>query len=466
MNETSRSTAARARWSARPFRIASLFRLLGGQPRILRRFQPTFGPVALLGLALCASMGIPDARADFEVTDEPPLPSRARPRFQVDAGSLLTDRGPEVAVAFRIPHSELRFMGQPGEEMANFDLIILVSKDERRIGGDLWPIRVPRTQDPHADPRAIYYRRVVRMPAETGKLLIEVSVRETETGRASAIEWEMEMPDYEKEDLSISTLWVHPCGDGGTWDMEFPPGDWILSHRYGEPLDDICVTGQIYRGEKSDPEDRAAPIDLTWRIRDVRNEILVEGSQSLPPGNEVPISIQPDLRKLWLGNYLFEVETKSGRRKAQRRFRFQMDESMVSLDTNMEQSIELVRLIADDDEIDELRQAPPEGRARAWEAFWRRRDPTPGTTDNEFRSEFFSRVRYANQNYGVLEPGWKSDRGRVHIRYGPPDEIEQRPNSMNGLAVEVWTYTRAGRRFVFVDYDGFGRYELYQPGRS
>lgn len=418
-------------------------------------------PWWVAGLILGLWAGV--AGADFEVTDEPPLPSRARPRFQVDAGSLLTSRGPEVAVAFRIPHSELRFIGESGKEAARFDLIILVSKDGRRIGGDLWEIEVPRTQDPSADLRAIYYRRVVRMPAERGKLLIEVSVKETETGRASAIEWEMEVPDYRGERLSVSTLWVHPCGTEGIWDMEFPPGDWILSHRYGEPLDDICVAGEIYRGGENPGGE---PIDLVWRIRDVRNEIIVQGEQSLPAGDRVPLSIEPDLRKLWLGNYLFEVEVRSGGKKAQRRFRFQMDESMVSLDTNMEQSIELVRLIADNDEIDALREALPAERTQAWDRFWERRDPTPGTADNEFRTEFFSRVRYANQNYGVLEPGWKSDRGRVHIRYGPPDEIEQRPSSMSGLAFEIWTYTRAGRRFVFVDYDGFGRYELYQPGRS
>ena len=45
--------------------------------------------------------------------------------------------------------------------------------------------------------------------------------------------------------------------------------------------------------------------------------------------------------------------------------------------------------------------------------------PNPSTPENEFKQSFFERVRYANENYGVLEPGWRSDRGRLYIKYGP-----------------------------------------------
>lgn len=125
-----------------------------------------------------------------------------------------------------------------------------------------------------------------------------------------------------------------------------------------------------------------------------------------------------------------------------------------------------MRLIATKAEINALEDAPEEARAEAWTKFWDERDPTPGTPDNEFKNSFFQRVRYANENYGVLEPGWRSDRGRIYIKYGQPEQVESRPSRVDGLAVEVWTYIDLGLRFVFVDYDGFGRYELYQPGRS
>src|SRR5216110_2629495 len=58
------------------------------------------------------------------------------------------------------------------------------------------------------------------------------------------------------------------------------------------------------------------------------------------------------------------------------------------------------------------------------EAFWQRREPTPETVENEFKEEHYRRIAYANEHFAAGIPGWKSDRGRIYIVYGPPDEIE------------------------------------------
>src|SRR5271157_1826599 len=62
------------------------------------------------------------------------------------------------------------------------------------------------------------------------------------------------------------------------------------------------------------------------------------------------------------------------------------------------------------------------------EQFWLRRDPTPDTEENEFKEEHYRRIAYANDHYASGIPGWKSDRGRIYIMYGPPDEIESHPS--------------------------------------
>jgi GWxTD domain-containing protein len=62
------------------------------------------------------------------------------------------------------------------------------------------------------------------------------------------------------------------------------------------------------------------------------------------------------------------------------------------------------------------------------EQFWLRRDPTPDTEENEFKEEHYRRIAYANDHYGSGIPGWKTDRGRIYIMYGPPDEIESHPS--------------------------------------
>jgi len=62
------------------------------------------------------------------------------------------------------------------------------------------------------------------------------------------------------------------------------------------------------------------------------------------------------------------------------------------------------------------------------EAFWQRRDPTPDTPENEFKEDHYRRIAYANEHFAAGIPGWKSDRGRMYIMYGQPDEIESHPS--------------------------------------
>ncbi len=70
------------------------------------------------------------------------------------------------------------------------------------------------------------------------------------------------------------------------------------------------------------------------------------------------------------------------------------------------------------------------------EQFWLRRDPTPDTAENEFKEEHYRRIAYANERFASGIPGWKTDRGRIYITFGPPDEIESHPSG--GSYVRPW----------------------------
>ena len=69
-----------------------------------------------------------------------------------------------------------------------------------------------------------------------------------------------------------------------------------------------------------------------------------------------------------------------------------------------------------------------EEREQFIEQFWLRRDPTPDTAENEFKEEHYRRIAYSNERYASGIPGWKADRGRIYITFGPPDEIESHPS--------------------------------------
>ena len=97
--------------------------------------------------------------------------------------------------------------------------------------------------------------------------------------------------------------------------------------------------------------------------------------------------------------------------------------------------------------------------------FWTRRDPTPGTPENELADEFYARVADANRRFregGAFRiPGWRTDRGRIFIKYGPPDAVLSRPRPPGSLPYEVWKYTRKRLvKYCFVDLTRFGNYAL------
>ena len=88
-----------------------------------------------------------------------------------------------------------------------------------------------------------------------------------------------------------------------------------------------------------------------------------------------------------------------------------------------------VRWIITDEERAAFKQfSNDEERDNFIEAFWQRRDPTPDTEENEFKEEHYRRIAYANEHYAAGIPGWKTDRGRIYIIYGPPDENDSHPS--------------------------------------
>jgi GWxTD domain-containing protein len=111
---------------------------------------------------------------------------------------------------------------------------------------------------------------------------------------------------------------------------------------------------------------------------------------------------------------------------------------------------------------DEERQAfkhlqTDEEREQFVENFWKRRDPTPDTEENEYKEELYRRIAYANDHYASGIPGWKTDRGMIYIKYGAPDEVDSHPSGgsyqrpMEEGGGETSTYPFEDWRYRYLD---------------
>jgi GWxTD domain-containing protein len=89
---------------------------------------------------------------------------------------------------------------------------------------------------------------------------------------------------------------------------------------------------------------------------------------------------------------------------------------------------DVVYIITDEEKQAFKRLKTDEEREQFVEEFWRRRDPTPDTEENEYKEEHYRRIAYANDHFSSGIPGWKTDRGMIYIKYGPPDEIDSHPS--------------------------------------
>jgi GWxTD domain-containing protein len=114
-------------------------------------------------------------------------------------------------------------------------------------------------------------------------------------------------------------------------------------------------------------------------------------------------------------------------------------------------------IITDEERANFKRLATDLEREQFIEQFWLRRDPTPGTAENEFKEEHYRRIAYVNKNYADNDlPGWKTDRGRIYITYGPPDEKEvhpaggtyQRPAEQGGGTTSTFPFEQWRYRYI------------------
>jgi GWxTD domain-containing protein len=118
---------------------------------------------------------------------------------------------------------------------------------------------------------------------------------------------------------------------------------------------------------------------------------------------------------------------------------------------------DVIYIITDEERAAFKQLSNDEERDNFIEAFWQRRDPTPDTEENEYKEEHYQRIAYANEHFAAGVPGWKTDRGRIYIVFGKPDEIEDHPSGgtyerpMEEGGGETSTFPFADWRYRYIE---------------
>jgi GWxTD domain-containing protein len=123
---------------------------------------------------------------------------------------------------------------------------------------------------------------------------------------------------------------------------------------------------------------------------------------------------------------------------------------------------DVIYIISPEERHSFLHLSTNEEREQFIESFWQRRNPDPDSPENTFKEEHYRRIAYANEHFASGIPGWKTDRGRIYIIWGPPDEIDSHPTGgtwdrpADQGGGETTTYPWETWRYRHLDGQGLG----------
>lgn len=212
-------------------------------------------------------------------------------------------------------------------------------------------------------------------------------------------------------------------------------------------------------------EERSATCDIFYEVVDASDRQVVYGKRHVNldgKDDEFVVAFNVDEWVPGMYRVNLRARTQSPERDATATADIRIDVTRAMLGADFDATLEMLGLIASEAEIKPLREAPESARAAAWSRFWAARDPDPSTVENEALLQHIARVQYAIREFSQFGPGWRSDRGRVYIRYGAPEQIDTAMDQRAQGEYEIWRYYTSNRTFVFFDMFGVGDFKLVE----
>jgi GWxTD domain-containing protein len=408
----------------------------------------------LLVTLLAVSPGLPRPAA---AGDLPPLRSSSAPYFTCDiAISLDKDARPALSAAVNIAYPNLQWIRVPSGFAAGIAIAVTFEPHGTgQIHGDAWQRRVT-VQDfasTTSHSAALVEERSLAVPP--GRYRIRVHVTDLNGEMSSEASDEIEVPDYSRVPVGFADLELGVADSSGA---AFTP---VTTRVYGLDSGRLCARVTLFDRR---PGGWPRPYTFHYRVLDDEGQEVSAGSQPVSLERSAqPVLVKPAVGGLFIGSYDLEIQLVEGRSRWRAERSFEVEESGPPRGKEFDRMLEPLAYIATPEEIEHLRTLAPAAQAAGWEEFWKRRDPTPDTPRNEAELEFFRRIRYTEKHFQGFGPGWRSDMGRIYIKYGPPDQIETHAATGDQGQLEIWDYSRPVRQFVFEDREGFGHFVLRSP---
>jgi GWxTD domain-containing protein len=479
--------------------------------------------VAALGFAAC---GVGAAGTPVLASPERPITSRGDIRFSVDTASFAPGSGvagTRQEIYLQIPSTEMRFQKRDGGLRARIELeIAFIDTAGATVAERKGMTELPVATEAQASDPAEMHVLQSDFVVPPGPYRVEVRVRDQARRRSHAVpillflrrkasghaEFDLMVPALDRPGLRVSDLQFAREIVADESESPFRKGALSVvpcpDRVYGLLLPELDLYFEISSlDEESIAEDR---VELAYEIMSTtgesvaqrREDLVLHGSGPWPRWTAFDLSALPSGR--------YGVRVAAVRRATEERATsggtIEVVWSAFSWNRKLDDLVDELTPVASSDDISRLKRLSSGEREPFLAKFWKELDPTPDTPRNEAFEEHYQRIRIADRLYTSRLRGISTDRGRVYVRFGQPDEIstgfateefiggylyqpkdefnfEEEGRARGGYnykdkPYEVWTYDQRGDqlrptaqlgsglglRFVFVDASGYGDYVL------
>ncbi|MFQ5631287.1 MAG: GWxTD domain-containing protein [bacterium] len=390
-------------------------------------------------------------------------------------------------IYFGIPRNRLLFVERDSTLFAEFEISVRVLKDRRELSKQTWRSgSVARSQDEIRASQILFSMTSFQMKA--GDYYIETNLKDLNSANHGARNFDLEIEAFDTKTLTLSEIELAASLKRDTQPGRFNKNGYQVIPNpgalYGDGLPLLMFYAEIYH--LTLPSDTTYTV--SYQILETGGNVVktfpakekkIVGASHVEVGGFNVISIPS-------GSYQFVLEVKDNgsgavARKSSRFFVYRVKDRQLAVrrptedaileamnylykdksEKELDQEFESAQWLANKAEANVFKGLDFDGKKKFLIRFWYHRDRDTTSVINEFRDDYMKRVRYTEENFGGFKSGWLTDRGRVLLLYGTPDEIENFPSSNDLRAYQIWHYfsLEGGVKFYFVDLRGWGEFE-------
>ncbi|MBN1155236.1 GWxTD domain-containing protein [candidate division KSB1 bacterium] len=370
--------------------------------------------------------------------------------------------GLELGVYVEFCNDMLQFVKNSDDSFeANYDLsITILTEDDHVAAGSMISHKIVVPTYPKTKERSLtnFISRFFKLDFDDYRLIIELT--DTETGKKLRREEAMRFADLSSAQLYTNDfIYLDSLPD----DMSTVELDSIrpnLLKMIQEQNTDFGAMIEIY------PKSTLDSLTIRYDVSDMADSVLFyQEIKRIPEGSRILLTIPLSDMITYAGKYRIGLSIVQNGSEYTKESRFTVNWTYWDLDEMRYHKRLLAPLMSyiPEKELKLLDYKSQEELEQWFYQYWRDRDPTPDTEKNELMYEFYRRVNVINFHFSVSDidkSSWDTDRGRVYLKYGPPQNLERHMSDLNRPPFEIWHYPDIDRRFIFEDRRGKGDYEL------